>query len=140
MISKAKTTPLTNSEFDALAAHRADCEALAKQEAVSGGNQFRSNHWKPALEDCLFWFERHVVEELAELRFLLETVPVASVRTLCKVVFSSIIVRVSKQDSDTRYVRRNKGIKPGDAVRLYLNRLNAVSHAINEMSDAIDPD
>ena len=46
-------------------------------------------------------------------------------------------MRVSKQDSDTRYVRRGKKLDPGDTIRLYLARLDAVVRAARELTGAI---
>ena len=80
----------------------------------------------------------HVVEELAELRSLVDLISSDTVTQLCLVIFSSIIVTVSKQDSDTRYVRRDKTISPGDTVRRYLNQLDSAITATQEMSALLE--
>ena len=144
LISKAKTTPLTDDDFQELTAHRAACEALLySAEALTGdlfhqGNGFTSTHWRPHPDVCEFWFLSHVVEELAELRSLIDLVQSSTVRKLCTVTFSSIIVSVSKQDSDTRYVRRDKEIGPGNTVRRYLGQLDAATIASREMTDLVE--
>lgn len=144
LISRAKTTPLTHSEFEDLAAHRQVClQTLARAESPVGdlfhdGLPFQSTGWRPSSEICDFWFLPHVVEELAEIRRLIFRVPSRSARTLCKVVFAAIIVSVSKQDSDTRYVRREKSLAPGDAVRRYISQLDAAILTTREMSDLIE--
>lgn len=144
LISKAKTTPLAQSEFEELAAHRAHCQhLLGEVEPNSGdlfynGQPFQSAGWRPDPEMCQFWFKSHVVEELAELRRLIDQVASEAAHTLCAVVFSAIIVAVSKQDSDTRYVRREKQIKLGGAVRRYLAHLDAAISAVRELTDALD--
>ena len=144
MISRAKTTPLTEAEFEELGAHRSACErVLEKVESPTGdlfhdGRPFRSSGWRPTPKVCEFWFAPHVVEELAELRSLIDRVPGEATRTLCAVTLAAIIVSVSKQDSDTRYVRREKPVGPGDAVRRYLDQLDTATLAAREMSDLIE--
>ena len=144
LISRAKTNPLTASDFDELETHRSACERiLAKVESRTGdlfydGQPFRSSGWRPALGICEFWFAPHVVEELAELRMLVDGMRNEAARALCTVVLAAIVVSVSKQDSDTRYVRREKSIERGDAVRRYLNQLDSAVPAAREMSDLIE--
>lgn len=144
LISRAKTTPLADSEFEELAEHRRACvRILEKAESPTGdlfhgGLPFRSTGWRPLPKVCEFWFLPHVVEELAELRLLIDRVPSESARTLATVSFAAIIVSVSKQDSDTRYVRREKSVEPGDAIRRYLSQLDAATLAAREMSDLIE--
>ena len=144
LISRAKTTPLAGAEFEELEAHRNACERiLEKVESRTGdlfhdGQPFRSSGWRPTPKVCEFWFAPHVVEELAELRALIDRIPGEAPRTLCAVTLASIIVSVSKQDSDTRYVRREKAIGPGDTVRRYLGHLDAAVPAAREMSDLIE--
>ena len=144
LISEAKTTPLTDSDFEELAAHRSACKAIPfwigsrTDDIFYAGSSFRSLGWRPTPEVCQFWFLPHVVEELAELRVLIDKVQSEAARLFCKVAYSAIIVRVSKQDSDTRYVRREKHIKTGDTIRQYLNQLNAAILTARDMRNVID--
>lgn len=144
LISRAKTSPLTEAEFEELETHRRACErTLARAASPTGdlfhdGPAFRSSGWRPAAKVCEFWFAPHVVEELAELRLLIDRLSSLALRTLCAVTLSAIIVSVSKQDSDTRYVRREKAVEPGDAVRRYLGQLDAAVRAVREMSALVE--
>ena len=144
LISRAKTSPLTDPEFEALGTHRRACErTLARAASPIGdlfqdGGTFRSSGWRPAAKVCEFWFAPHVVEELAELRLLIDRLSSEALRTLCSVALSAIIVSVSKQDSDTRYVRREKAVEPGDAVRRYISQLDAATRAVREMSALVE--
>ena len=143
LISRAKTTSLADSDFDELAWHHETCEQILARAATPTGNvlwdetPFRSEGWRPPAEICDSWFAPHVVEELAELLATVEKLRSEVARLLCKAAFSAIVVRVSKQDSDTRYVRRDKDIRPGDTVRLYLAQLNAITPSVREMCDAV---
>ena len=144
LISRAKTSPLTAPDFEELETHRRACErTLARATSPTGdlfldGQAFRSSGWRPAAKICEFWFAPHIVEELAELRLLIDRLSNETLRTLCRVALSAIIVSVSKQDSDTRYVRREKAVEPGDAVRRYISQLDAATRAVREMSALVE--
>ena len=144
LVSRAKTTLFTDQDVEALETHRSACaHTLGRAESRTGnlfhdGQPFRSAGWRPARKVCEFWFAPHVVEELAELRLLIDRVPSEAARTLCAVALSAIIVSVSKQDSDTRYVRREKSVEPGDAVRRYLNQLETAIRSTTEMTALLE--
>ena len=144
LISKAKTTPLATPALDALAEHQFSTERLAASIEPNGadlfgeGLPFKSHAWRPAPDVCDTWFEPYVVEELAELRSLIDSVHEDSARNLCSVVFASIVVAVSLQDSDTRYVRRKKQIAPGDTVQKYLRQLQAAAVATEKLADVVE--
>jgi len=69
------------------------------------------------------WFEPHVIEELALIKKRCLSIKATHIRELALVAFSSIIVTVSKQDSDTRYVRKDKNIGPGDTLKKFRSAL-----------------
>ena len=144
LISKAKTTPLTTSDFDELMEHRESCQMLVDAassptgDLFHNGQPFKSTGWRPDPKVCDFWFMPHVVEELAELRSMINLISSYAVTQLCLVIFSSIIVTVSKQDSDTRYVRREKAVTPGDTVRRYVNQLASAITATQEISALLE--
>ena len=144
LISKAKTTPLSDDDYAELETHAAACKRLlattvrAEAHMFWQENPFQSSAWRPPRELCEPWFLAHVVEELAEVRAMVLAMRSAIAQQLCKAVFSAIIVRVSNQDSDTRYVRRKKRIKPGDTVGLYLAQLRTTIVAVRNMASIID--
>ncbi len=51
-----------------------------------------------------FWFDPQAIHELARIKDLCYGLTSEAARTLALAVFSSIIVSVSRQDSDTRYI------------------------------------
>ena len=143
LITQAKTTALVETAFNELSEHLKRCNDLLfsaranSRDLFSDGRPFKSEGWRPEPEVCDFWFIPYVVEELAELRLLIAQVLDPDAKTLCEVAFSAIVVRVSKQDSDTRYVRREKNITPGDAVRCYMDHLAGAIPSVKEMSTKI---
>lgn len=65
----------------------------------------------PKNENFLYWFSVPVLERLSAIKGLVLRQP-EPVRTLFLAVFSSIIVRVSYQDSDTRYAKIERVVRP----------------------------
>src|SRR5690606_20305314 len=70
------------------------------------------------------WFDKHVIHELILIKRMCLELSNNVCRDLALTAFSSIIVTVSRQDSDTRYVRREKGIHPGDTLHYFSDALN----------------
>lgn len=144
LISEAKTTALCDHDYAALCAHREACLRLGATIAPVGvdmlhdGRPFESTAWRPALKLCQFWFEPHVVEELAELRRLVSDMQFDGARRLAQTAFSAIVVAVSKQDSDTRYVRRSKAIAPGDTLKRYLSQLDNAIACVRKLGELIE--
>jgi len=144
LISRAKTTVLGQPSLDAIAEHLHVTERLAASiemnttDLFSQGLPFKSRGWRPAPDVCDVWFDPHVVEELAEIKTLIDTVPDDSARILCTVAFAAIVVSISRQDSDTRYVRRDKDIAPGGTVQKYLKQLGAAKVAAEKLSDVVE--
>jgi site-specific DNA-methyltransferase (cytosine-N4-specific) len=56
------------------------------------------------------------------------------------VAFSSIIVTVSKQDSDTRYVRRQKNVVPGETMAKFSRALKSALTAVDEFGERLSSD
>jgi len=70
------------------------------------------------------WFDPHVIDELAIIKERCLSLEDQSIRELALLAMSSIIVTVSRQDSDTRYVRREKNIRPGDTFNRFSSALD----------------
>jgi DNA modification methylase len=97
LVSRVKTTPLP-SGFVSAATH---CIAEARQH----------EHLPlPHIPNLLHWFRADVCEALAALRLAIREVKDPATRQALEAVFSSIIVRVSNQDSDTRYAAVTKDV------------------------------
>ena len=83
------------------------------------------------------WFDPFVIDELAIIKDRCLSIPDQKIRELALLAMSSIIVTVSRQDSDTRYVRKDKKIKPGDTFRRYSSALNEAVRKQLELSSEI---
>lgn len=144
LISKAKTTPLQSGD-KALLIELADKACRLgrdlgpdDQPTLFSQPAFISEAERPKGKTVNFWFKPFVVEELAELRSWCKALPTESARNLALVSFSAIIVGVSLQDSDTRYVRRNKSVKPGDTMLRFAQILMENTSAVEKFSDFFD--
>ena len=118
LITEAKTTRFQPGDKERLEALCTQSLQLAEQASASTPNlladlPFVSRMSRPSHDAIDFWFEPHVIEELAEIRSWCMSLATGTSRLVALCAFSSIIVAVSKQDSDTRYVRRDKSIFRG---------------------------
>jgi DNA modification methylase len=145
LITKTKTTPLSAAERSSLLdlSHRAEAlggELSSQTEgSLFGPALFQSRADRPRAEDLPFWFEPFVIEELAEARAWSQSLPTEATQRAALVCLSSIIVAVSKQDSDTRYVRRAKDVTPGETLRRFGRSLRLCSRMLAELADIVEP-
>jgi len=115
---------------------KADLETLnAFAERTAGGLDFAPPRPDliPTNKNFHYWFDPVTVERLAALKGLIlaEKDPV---RTLLMAVFSSIIVRVSYQDSDTRYSRKLREVTADEVDAALRSRL---ADTISRIPDAM---
>jgi site-specific DNA-methyltransferase (cytosine-N4-specific) len=89
----------------------------------------------PDNKNFLYWFSDEVLEKLAALKKLIlaEQEPR---QTLLMAVFSSIIVRVSFQDSDTRYAKIERVVNPSDVGKNFKAKLIEVIERLPEINVA----
>jgi site-specific DNA-methyltransferase (cytosine-N4-specific) len=141
LISSAKTTALTETDASLLAELRDRAKSLGSELSTfaASGKAFNSTAWRPNFEKLEFWFQLEAIEELAELKQYCMELPVGAARNLALVALSSIIVTVSRQDSDTRYVRREKGIVHGDTCRKFSRALENSLHVATEFTELVEP-
>lgn len=72
------------------------------------------------------WFTPHAIRELALLRHLISRMTNGLSRDAAQLALSRIILRVSNQESETRYVAVAKAITPSLTFRAYLESLKTV--------------
>jgi DNA modification methylase len=79
----------------------------------------------PKNENFLYWFSAPVLERLSGIKSLVLSQP-EPLRTLFLAVFSAIIVRVSYQDSDTRYAKIERGVRPQNVDSAFAAKLSDI--------------
>ncbi len=141
LISSAKTTALSETDASLLAELRDRSKALGAELSTyaSSGKTFKSSAWRPNFEKLEFWFQLEAIEELSELKKYCMELPAGAARNLALVALSSIIVTVSRQDSDTRYVRREKGIVFGDTCKKFSRAIESSLHVATEFTELVEP-
>jgi DNA modification methylase len=148
LITQAKTTRLQPGDEDVLRILAARARQLGDSLAVLADDSepllfdpqpFKSGAPRPSSEEIGQWFDPFIVEELAELLSWCRKLPTPTSRTTALASFSAIVVAVSRQDSDTRYVGRDKGLTPGDAFRKFAGTLERNVNALIELTDLVEP-
>jgi DNA modification methylase len=144
MISRAKTGVLSESDvldLVALAGRARDLsDSLSKaiDSNLFPRVAFVSTQWRPEPGKVDFWFDPHIIEELAEALSWCRNLARDAARTLALTAFSAIVVAVSKQDSDTRYVRRQKDIASGETFRRFAKTVEQVTRAAIEYTELVE--
>lgn len=82
------------------------------------------------IKNIKHWFMPHIISEIACLRRAIAEVQEDSIRDMLNLALSSIIVRVSNQESDTRYAAINKYIPKGTTFSLFHNAYEKVLNAL----------
>lgn len=146
LIARSKTTSLDDADVAALHDLASQSRLLADSIVVSGqegdlftGQPFTTSAWRPDYTKLTFWFDTHVIEELAAALQWCRALQSAASRDIALTALSAIIVAVSRQDSDTRYVRRQKNIPPGETMRRFGRSLEQATSAAIEFTDVAEP-
>ncbi len=141
LIARAKTTILSEEGRRELLCVIQKVRQMAEgaQASSSALPGVISAAWRPAFPKLSFWFEDFIIEELAEALQICRAIASPEARTVALASFSSIVVTVSRQDSDTRYVRRDKGTVPGDAFKRFARALEQSLEVVAEFTDIVEP-
>jgi len=145
LISEAKATRLQNGDAEALRDLVSRATELANSithlgpDSLFENEPFISTAPRPSDDGITSWFEPLVIEELAEILNWCRGLPTSSGLVIAQAAFSAIVVAVSKQDSDTRYVRRDKGLRPGDTFRKFARSLANAVHGAVEFTEVTEP-
>ena len=126
LVSRAKVIPYSPNEIKALGEFAENLRhVLAEVSSIVS---------LPDYHNVSYWFDVEALKDLAKLRVAINQLP-ENAKVFALAVFSSIIVRVSNQDSDTRYARIERPYKPGDAVKWFKTRLTDAINRLWEIKD-----
>ena len=135
LIGRVKTGYMTSDV-------RADLDQLtaAVQGHVTSGEgkrpdwshdlRMRYQCYVPDIPNSEKWFAESVVGELALLRHLIDRTTEGLARNAALLALSRIIVRVSNQDSETRYVSVPKTIRPTLTLTAFLESLRTITRRL----------
>lgn len=145
LISRAKTTRITSKEAEILYSYVDQMSSQSHMISTGQLNMFSDSAFdinltldRPSAKWIQDWFDQHVIDELSLIKETALNLKPEHVGNLAMLAFSSIIVAVSKQDSDTRYVRREKNIQPGETLKRYCRSLSKTVKRVLEFSAEVD--
>lgn len=120
LLSKVKSTPIPLSKLNKIPLI---LENIKDDYSKAVNNNFSSIKIVN-FKSIDHWFKNNVIRELSLIKENILKVSDKDLRDLLLIAFSSIIVRVSNQESDTRYAAINKNIKNGDTLKKFIDRAN----------------
>ena len=120
LISRVRTSPLP-AGFEGIA------EKVVATARMSNSNEV------PEIPRLDHWFKSEVQVALARLKMAIDTVDDAEIRDVLELVFSSIVVRVSNQESDTRYAAIEKPITFDGVFLAFERATKRAVRALNEV-------
>jgi site-specific DNA-methyltransferase (cytosine-N4-specific) len=136
LMSRVKATPLSSSELDDVSAAVRTIEGL--QVRLSRGLYDGFAPEIPSFRNRDHWFQPQVQQELGVIKDVIWRIANERVRDFLKVAFSAIVVKVSNQDSDTRWVAVEKSIQPGDVAKAFLSKATDMLRRMREYGQ-LDP-
>lgn len=87
----------------------------------------------PEYKERDYWFDPEAARDLGYIRWRIKSLPEPA-QVLALAVLSSIVVRASFQDSDTRYARIEKKYVTGSAIKWYKQKLSQSLDGIRAIS------
>jgi DNA modification methylase len=121
LASRAKTTVL--SDVDAIELERLE-------RILEGGVMPKVP--APEFKNRGHWFDDHVVEDLAGALALIRSAASEPARVTALCALSSIVVAVSRQAGETRWVARDKGVKSGEVAKKLRAKLGSARRRLQE--------
>lgn len=134
LISKVKTTPITTKKLISLDSllnkiyTRIDLFHSGKKNGIV----------KPDIVNLDMWFVDFVINELVIIKEEVEKLADKDLIDFCLVALSGIIITVSRQDSDTRYVRVPKIINHFDTYDKFSRQINKLRKIMIASSKLIE--
>lgn len=114
LLSKVKTTFLEGEEWN-------QADRFAAEINTKLLNNDCSRAWYPEIPRADHWFKDHVLSDLGIIAGELKQIENEKIRNVLEVAFSSIVVSVSNQESETRFAAIEKELS-SDIVRTQFSR------------------
>jgi site-specific DNA-methyltransferase (cytosine-N4-specific) len=134
LLSKVKSTPLKVDQIKTIN----DFTEIITNESFNWKRGRKRKIKVNEFEGLKHWFQLNVAEELTFILCETEKLNDNDVKDFLKVVVSSIIVRVSNQESDVRFAAINKNIKDCYTFDLFISRTRECCKRIIEYSNLLE--
>lgn len=133
LLSKVKATPLSQPHFSGIENLISKIEiGIAKWKSDA-----RPKLNVKEIEGQDHWFQTNVSEEITFLLNEISKQKDTDVQDFLKIVLSSIIVRVSNQDSDTRFAAIQKNISNGYTLEQFCKKAKEYNSRMAEFSELV---
>ncbi len=143
LISRARTWPGTAERRKLIVAKareiagRVDAEGKAARRADYDPPPLRGS--KGRGEKLAGWFDPHVRREVEALAAAVDEVRDASLRDILVAILSSILVKVSRRQSDTRAEKQDRKIGRGFPARIFADRAEELSRGLDSLWKGAPP-
>lgn len=133
LLSKVKSTPLTRRQFEVVFEFLDGLASDSFNWTFTGRPAIKVKE----IEGVEHWFQENVAEELSYISDRIVRTSDSDVRDYLRVLLSSIIVRVSNQDSDTRFAAVEKNIPDGFTLNTFMSKAVEFSKKFAQCSDQL---
>ena len=130
LVSRVKTTPLSAPSMAEVRRWVRDLLKMSRDRRTIDAQDVRP----PAFHNRDKWFEAPVVQELAIAKRLIEGSQDRDARLYGLCLLSSIIVRVSNQESETRWCAKPKTVVPGQTLETLAARMSKGLKGLSALS------
>jgi len=150
LISKVKATSISPEVMDRFSSQLLACISseinasygqlsvddfsINQLKSVEMGRSQKVDYSIPSFRNRDYWFQQNVLRELSIIKGNIEKIEHVDFKDFLLACLSSIIVRVSNQDSDTRYARREKNIKQYATFSIFKNKLQSMIDKMKEFA------
>lgn len=133
LLTKVKSTPLDKFQIELIYSF---FERLENDLLIWNFN--RPEIFIKTIEAQDHWFQKNVSEEITHILNNIKSIEDEDISDFLKISLSSIIVKVSNQDSDTRFVAKDKKIEDLFTLKQFLTKSKDYLLRIIQFSAAID--
>lgn len=128
VVSRVKVTPLSKKDWD-------DFDKITLKIKSKFEENDYSQSWIPEIPQIDHWFEPKIIKDLGLIAGEIKKIKNIKIKQLLEVIFSSIIVVTSNQDSETRFAAIKKNLALDAVEKKFLKKLNSISKSVKELSD-----
>lgn len=129
LASKVKSTSLNIEQISLIESFLMFLETLKLQI-----NYNLSEESLPDFKNRDHWFQRNMLIELLSIKKEISNINDSDVKDFLYLALSSIVVRCSNQDSDTRWVAKQKNLEDGYAIEYFIKKSSDMLSRIIEFS------
>jgi len=132
LVSKTKTTKLNEKQINKIPSLLEEIKRDINNSYA--GKKIKIIYKIPPINNLDHWFKKDIAKELAIIKSYLEKIKDSSLRNYLYTAFSSIIVNVSNQESDTRFAAIDKKTNKQTVFEEFVTKINKMNPRILEFS------